>query len=93
MPSDISQLAQRIAQSLAMTVRFLFMRNGWLLTPIEAEGIIDMPAFWEQAARMYGKLSPEYQPWAEELVASNILEIQKVDTLSGTAWSSLQGRP
>ncbi len=85
MPSDISQLTQRIAQSLPMTVRFLFMRNGWLLTPIEAEGIIDMPAFWEQAARMYGKLSPEYQQLVEELATSDILEIQKVDTLSANS--------
>lgn len=82
MPGDISQLTQRIAQSLPMTVRFLFMHNGWLLKPIEAEGIIDIPAFWEQAARMYGKLSPKYQQLVKEPAASGILEIQKVDTLS-----------
>lgn len=82
MPSDISQLTQRIQESLPMTVRFLSMHCGWLLTPIEAEGIIDIPAFWEQAAGMYGKLSPEYQQLVEELAASDILEIQKVDTLS-----------
>lgn len=91
MPSDISQLTQRLTQSLPMTIRFLFMHNGWLLTPIEAEGIIDMPAFWEQAAGMYGKLSPEYQPLVEELAASDILEIQKVDTLSANSMVTSSG--
>lgn len=91
MPSDISQLTQRIQQSLPMTVRFLFTHNGWLLTPIEAEGIIDMPAFWEQAAGMYGKLSPEYQQLVEELAASDILEIQKVDTFDAISMVTSYG--
>lgn len=91
MPSDISQLTQRLTQSLPMTIRFLFMHNGWLLKPIEAEGIIDIPAFWEQAAGMYGKLSPEYQPLVEELAASDILELQKVDTLSATSMVTSSG--
>ena len=91
MPSDISQLTQRLTQSLPMTIRFLFMHNGWLLKPIEAEGIIDIPAFWEQAARMYGKLSPKYQPLVEELAASDILELQKVDTLSATSMVTSSG--
>ena len=82
MPGDISQLSQRIAQSLPMTVRFLYMRGGWLLKPVEAEGIIDIPAFWSQAARMYGKLSPEYQELVEELAAGDKLVVQKVDALT-----------
>lgn len=91
MPGDISQLTQRIAQSLPMTVRFLFMHCGWLLKPIEAEGIIDIPAFWEQAARMYGKLSPEYQELVEELAAGDKLVVQKVDTLNVSSEVAFSG--